>query len=74
MGDLTLVTPVENEFIVLASVLPAGGSPTKTHMAVLLKLGVRAEDGDRFLEICKKILQWAKVDTSAIPCYEDLGR
>lgn len=74
LGDLTLVTPVENEIIVLASVLPSGGSPTQTHMAVLLQLGVSTEEGDKLLDMCKKILQWAKVDTSSVPRYGDLVR
>lgn len=69
LGDLTVVTAKENEFIVLASVLPAGGSPPLTHMKVLQQLGVSEEEGDIFLDASKKISQWAQIDTSTWPSY-----
>ncbi|KIW87606.1 uncharacterized protein Z519_11931 [Cladophialophora bantiana CBS 173.52] len=70
LGDLSVLTPIENEFVVLASVLPAGGSPSITHMKILRQLGVSARDGEVFLDICKKISQWAGVNTTSWPSYE----
>ncbi|KAK5449794.1 hypothetical protein LTS15_008366 [Exophiala xenobiotica] len=69
LGDLSVLSPVENEFVVLASVLPSGGSPVFTHMKVLRQLGVSTSDGDAFLDICKKVSQWARLDDSNWPSY-----
>ncbi|OQU95823.1 hypothetical protein CLAIMM_01990 [Cladophialophora immunda] len=70
LGDLSVFTAVENECVVLACVLPAGGSPSLTHMKVLRQLGVSASDGDVFLDICKKVSDWAGIDSSSWPSYK----
>lgn len=61
------MTPIENEMIVLASVIKAGGSPTQSHYKILRRLGVSARDGAVFVDICGRCAQWAGVDTSAWP-------
>jgi hypothetical protein len=55
LEDLEVVTPTENECVILASVLPSGGSPVFTHMALLRRLGFSRSNADDFHALRVKV-------------------
>ncbi|RFU29402.1 hypothetical protein B7463_g6935, partial [Scytalidium lignicola] len=67
LADLSVISPIENEFIVLASVMSVGGSPTLSHFKALRRLVISAPDAEAFQNICEMVAQWAGHDTSAWP-------
>lgn len=70
LSDLNVVTPIENECIILASVLPCGGSPVLSHMAFLRRMGFSRDNAAFFHKICVQLAQWAGVDTTDWPTFQ----
>jgi hypothetical protein len=73
LADLSVLGPVENELVILASVMGQGArNTTRIHIRATRRIGIGAEDAKRIQSVIEMVAQHQGKDTSSWPQFTDV--